>query len=271
MRIVAAISLVALATAAAVAQQANVPAPDPVHEYAQLREDIQILGLINYLGLRPDQMQRIAELLEAHVANHARAASQIIGSLKRVRDAMLRGSLEAEAWPQAGGRDAYGQFLSAVARNTAAVVSRIIALLDDTQKQALATRGTTYERLYNLVVELGSARKLDNEAWAKWLDRALARVRAMARGLSQDKLAQLRQTLQSARGVQDDQWAHFAQNLYAQLCQQLVPQREQQLLSSERGRQRQMHRNLFGMVYDLRRAKRTAELLRECAKARSGQ
>ncbi len=237
--------------------------PEGKLTFQELQQDINTLGIINYMNPTVQQMQKMVQIIsEYRKVADAPPPQELLSALEKTRELLIKGASRMQAEQQTGLAAALAAYTRKIDAARKKASDALVALLSEEQKQALATLRTPYQYFQQLVWEIGASRAMSDEQWKKWADGMVKRLSTSRRGQPLMSAEEARQYLQRVRGMNDEQWNQEAAALYQRLIGRL-PARVRQMLDSPRAVQQRVRRALQALLDN----PRTPELLQACIKA----
>ena len=228
------------------------PATTGKHEtVAQLLADINAMAVINMLDMTPEQMAALAQVIRSFDALVTQPPPEVVTGLEKVKANLVAGEGEEDAWYDAGASQPARDYDTQLAAARDQAIATVLAMLNDDQKDVLASRGTPYEIHRRLVWEVGHSRDFDDAHIQAWGDRVVADLTApLAQGAPGLMTADQATTLiRNVRQMNLRKWQQTALQLRAQLARSL-PTNVRQLLDDPQQAQVRIGRQITGFIND---------------------
>jgi hypothetical protein len=228
------------------------PAAAVSHEtVAQLLADINAMAVINLLDMTPEQMAALAQIIRGYDTLVRQPPPEVIPGLEKVKANLVAGEGEDDAWYDAGVQQAAIDYDSQLAAARDQAIAAALAMLNDDQKDVLASRGTPYEMHRRLVWEVGHCRDLDDAHIQAWGDKVVADLsQPLAQGapglMTADQATDL---IRRVRRMDNVRWGQTALQLRASFARSL-PTNVRRFLDDPQQIQARMTRQITGFIND---------------------
>ncbi len=249
-------TMAALTVMAGAWAQPTPPATAVKHEsVAQLLADINAMAVVNLLNMTAEQMTALAQIIRSYDALVQQPPPELIAGLEKVKANLVEGQGESDSWYNAGAWPAATAYDAQLAAARDQAIASVLAMLNDDQKDVLATRGTPYETHRRLVWEVGHSRDVSDADLQAWGDRVVADLTQPpvqgAPGLMtvEDATALIR----NVRQMNQRKWEQTALQLRASFARSL-PTNVRRLMDDPQQAQARMGRQISGFINDGRLA-----------------